>query len=221
MEVDSKNIPYRFPKRGSKYSTTFAWHEMSQETHRLKFDIIKPYLGYESVGAELGVFNGGFAEYLRTRCKKLYLVDWMKHKKYDCDKWKNIIERIYDPEIQLGTIETHWVNIKDFLHNKPDNYFDFLYLDADHSYHGTQLLAHLSYKKLKPGGYLILDDYDIINWPTVVDAINDMVKYLPVSVVELEYGQAVMQKPSRLKSISIKFHHVINIICDKLFKLIY
>ena len=195
VEIDSKDIPYRFPKRGSEYSSTFAWHGMSQETHRNNFDIIKPYLGHDSIGAELGVFNGGFAEYLKTRCKKLYLVDWMKHKKHDADKWKKVIDTIYAPEIKTGEMETHWVSIRDFLITKPDNYFDFLYLDADHSYHGTQMLAHLSYTKIKPGGHFIVDDYNNKDWPTVVNAIDDMVNNLPVSLIVLEYGQAVIQKP--------------------------
>ena len=191
--MNSRDIPYRFPKRGSEYSTTFAHPAMSMETHLLKYDIIKDYLGVNSIGAELGVYNGGFGEYLRMRCKKLYLVDRMKHR--DAAKWEKVIKTIYSEEINRGEIEFHRSEIEQFLLSMPNNYFDFLYYDADHSYRKTLYLGSLCYEKIKPGGRVIFDDYNFTAFPQVIDAINKISENVNNTVIPLDHNQAIIIKP--------------------------
>jgi hypothetical protein len=67
------------------------------------------------------------------------------------------------------------------LSNYPDDYFDMIYIDADHSYEGVKRDAQISVKKLKKTGVLIFNDYTMFdpifaNVPYgVVRAVNEMV----------------------------------------------
>ena len=40
-----------------------------------------------------------------------------------------------------------------------DNSFDWIYLDADHSYEGTLRDARVSALKIRPGGYIVFGDF--------------------------------------------------------------
>ena len=41
----------------------------------------------------------------------------------------------------------------------PDFYFDWIYIDADHSYAGVSLDAKAAASKIRPGGYLVFNDF--------------------------------------------------------------
>ncbi|MBV9858890.1 MAG: class I SAM-dependent methyltransferase [Alphaproteobacteria bacterium] len=41
----------------------------------------------------------------------------------------------------------------------PDDHFDLIYVDGDHTYDGVKLDAELSVKKVKRGGLIIFNDY--------------------------------------------------------------
>jgi len=41
----------------------------------------------------------------------------------------------------------------------PDAYFDWVYVDGDHSYAGVMRDAHATAAKVKPGGYLVFNDF--------------------------------------------------------------
>ena len=47
----------------------------------------------------------------------------------------------------------------DVVKEFPDEYFDFIYIDADHTYEGCKRDMDDWYPKLKHGGFLIGDDY--------------------------------------------------------------
>lgn len=76
----------------------------------------------------------------------------------------------------------------DVLSTFEDGFFDFVYLDADHSYDSVKKdLAELR-TKVKPGGYLVCDDYTM--WDPilrrdygVVQAVNEFVAEVDCKVV--------------------------------------
>ena len=48
-----------------------------------------------------------------------------------------------------------------FLGSQPDNTYDIIYIDGDHSYNGVKLDLQLAYNKIKNGGYIMGHDYDM------------------------------------------------------------
>jgi len=45
------------------------------------------------------------------------------------------------------------------LQHLPDAHFDWIYIDADHSYEGVLRDAQAAAPKVKPGGYLVFNDF--------------------------------------------------------------
>ena len=59
-----------------------------------------------------------------------------------------------------------------------DNYFDWIYIDADHSYEAVKKDLNLWYQKIKPGGFLCGDDFAInerLKWG-VIPAVKEFVE---------------------------------------------
>ena len=55
----------------------------------------------------------------------------------------------------------------------PDGYFDFIYIDGDHSYEGVRQDIELYLPKLRKGGIIGGHDYSANEWPGVVKAIHE------------------------------------------------
>jgi hypothetical protein len=184
-----------------------AWkdaHWNSQERHLEKYYALRQYLGDDSVGVELGVYKGGFGEYLRTHCSKLHLVDaWDKIP----DLWRNpviakrireSIESVYAEEIIKGTVAVHAELTTVFLALCDSEYFDFIYLDAGHSYSNTYASLHIGYEKLKPCGYYLGDDYN--SFPSVKDAVDDFVSEKKLEKAVIISGQFIIRKNKHVRS---------------------
>ena len=52
----------------------------------------------------------------------------------------------------------------DALEEYKDNYFDWIYIDGDHSYEGVCKDINVSTRKLRSGGYLVFDDFSYGSW---------------------------------------------------------
>ena len=96
------------------------------------------YLPKESVCAELGVLDGKYTKEIisRTNPTELVLVD------IDSDI-ENVIKG--DSVEVMNTFE--------------DNYFDWVYIDTDHSYELTKKELEVCSRKVKDDGYIALHDY--------------------------------------------------------------
>lgn len=57
--------------------------------------------------------------------------------------------------------------------NHPDNFYDIVYIDGEHTYEGVLNDIKCWLPKVKEGGYICGDDY-IAGWPGVVQAVNEM-----------------------------------------------
>lgn len=127
--------------------------------------------------AEVGVGWGGFSEELLKvlQPEKFYALDLFNSKPENSmflaaipagtsqlgfyrEKFKN--------EISTGKMEVHsgysWETLAAF----PDHFFDFIYVDADHTYEAVKKDLEQAHRKIKPGGLIQLNDY------TVYDAVN-------------------------------------------------
>jgi len=56
----------------------------------------------------------------------------------------------------------------------PDNRFDFVFIDADHTYEGVKADIENWKPKVRPGGMVIGHDYNPRDFPGVVKAVNEI-----------------------------------------------
>lgn len=157
------NIDYRFPKEKDA-----SWN--SYDRQRERFETIEHLLPHDSVGAEIGVYKGGFAEFLKTRTRLLYLVDpwyrlspfWGGARKPEMSSVAALINilTVHREEIEAGKILVVPDFGANFLRSLPENYFDWIYLDASHQYEHTFAEIEAAVRCIKSDGVLIGDDYD-------------------------------------------------------------
>lgn len=120
------------------------------------------------IGCEVGVLRGEFSKHLLSNwnCKTLYLVDCWEdhHEDYD--------ELFHDHNTNFKIMNQNLLPFHDriqickgysdkIVHNFNDEMFDFIYIDANHSYEGCKLDLDLYWNKLKKGGIIMGDDYHI------------------------------------------------------------
>lgn len=155
-------IRYRFPKKKDA-----SWN--SFERQQARYEIIRDFLGTEAIGAEVGVYKGGFGEFLLGHCRKLYLVDtWYRAGGFWNSKIKNdsrvdsVIQilKIYKSEIERGQVDVVIDTSEHFLRSMEDGHFDFLYLDTSHKYEDTLRELWAAAPKIRSGGHMFGDDYD-------------------------------------------------------------
>jgi len=126
-------------------------------------------LGPDIVGIEIGVCRGeNIAELLRTcpNIKKMYGVDpWQAYAinklnrppnfqtitQTECDEWHKRAHELLAQPIKHGKVELLRKQSLDAARQFPDGFFDFVFIDGDHSY--LAVLADLDawWPKVKPG----------------------------------------------------------------------
>jgi len=123
---------------------------------------ILEYLPKNSVVAEVGTQYGYFAEQIMAiaKPKKLHLLD------YNFDLFKAEISKkqksLVQEGIENGTVELHEGDSSTSLSSFPNEYFDWIYIDADHAYQGVCKDIQQGYTKVKPAGMMVFNDYT--NW---------------------------------------------------------
>lgn len=97
---------------------------------------------------EVGTDRGHFARHILAACNpaKLHLVD------LDFSFLEPAVAA--DPRVVLHSGASHEV-----LARLPDDHFDWIYIDADHTYAGASRDAAVAAAKVKPGGYLVFNDF--------------------------------------------------------------
>lgn len=106
---------------------------------------------------ELGVDKGNFSlsilESLKPR--QLVLTD------LDLSKISDLNRQKLQESIQSGVVILHETTTLQSLSQHPDDYFDLIYIDANHSYRDVLSDLQLSHKKLSKTGFLVLNDYTV------------------------------------------------------------
>ena len=124
-----------------------------------------------AVIAELGVFEGDFSDILLTlEPHELHLVDLWAGPMECGDKDGNHIKLLTDDEMQQvfrrltrkyarKPVKLHRLDVLTALAGLNDDYFDLIYVDADHSYEAVRSHLEAAATKVKPGGFLGGHDY--------------------------------------------------------------
>ena len=132
--------------------------------------------------AEMGVFEGGFSKLIARHCKptSLHLID-IDLAPLD----EEGVRRAFD-----GELKTHEGDGPDVLGRFPEQSFDLIYVDADHSYSAVARDLPAAHRVLKRGGMMMCNDY--ANWCStsvapygVARAVNEFVNREGYSVVGL------------------------------------
>ncbi len=143
------------------------------------------------MGVEIGVASGKHAKQILNflNIKQLVLVDpWKVHS----DDWQadntspkgldkfddTFHENNYKKAVKNFSNNPKVKIIRDYSVNAAkmfdDKYFDFVYLDGDHSYEGVKKDLDSWYPKLKKFGVMCGDDYGNIHLP-VIEAVSEFV----------------------------------------------
>jgi hypothetical protein len=117
-----------------------------------------------NVCAEIGVWRGDYSSaILERKPKELHLIDPWIHQDFEWVKWakgQKVIDAYNHVKEKFSNeqrIFIHKKNSTDMFFGK--EYFDWVYIDADHSYASVlQDLKHW-YPQVKKGGFLCGDDY--------------------------------------------------------------
>jgi len=120
---------------------------------------------------QLGVFNGDASIWmldniLTNETSNLYDIDTWRgsstedvHDKIDFESvWKSYLHRIKD----YNNVFPSRIEISSFFNGYEDDgdwWFDFIYIDADHTASSVLDDAVMAWRHLKPGGIIAFDDY--------------------------------------------------------------
>jgi hypothetical protein len=124
-------------------------------------------------GAEVGVWNGGFSEFILsvTQPKELVLIDpwdllaeedqsdWTHKKHGEAEKMRAMRENVEGLYGDLPNVTIVQGFSAEVLANYPDDYFDWVYIDGNHLYDFVVKDLELSFLKVRPGGIVAGDDF--------------------------------------------------------------
>ena len=143
------------------------------------------FMPKNSVCAEIGVCLGDFSQHIInvTKPSQLFLVDvWgdissiykdklMADNVIQEERYRSVVKRfLHKPEVRY---------IRSFsdsmLEIFPEGYFDWIYIDGDHSYEGCKLDLNIAKKLVKPDGLILGHDH-MWKFPGVIDSVKDFVE---------------------------------------------
>jgi hypothetical protein len=147
--------------------------------------------GEGGVIAEIGVAHGDFSEYLLDELRPQEFVafdlfnmqDWVPKRQWSVERLNNMthLEFYRQRFCHRGTQVKTEVGQSDLrLATYKDKYFDFIYIDAGHSYAAVKNDLEVASEKLNDNGVIILNDYtmfDIFHYNAygVVQAANEFI----------------------------------------------
>jgi hypothetical protein len=175
----------------------------ARANHRVKDRMfVLEFIPPGSVGAELGVYTGLFSSLLarRSNASRISFVDpwWTEFGEHYPD-WG-----VYSDFGQVKTraayaaaqrrvlqhrIPNRFIEVStsfEWLAAQPDESLDWIYVDTTHSYEGTKRELALLQSKLKNGGLIIGDDWQLNEGHPhhgVVVAVNEFLRHSDFSVI--------------------------------------
>ena len=146
------------------------------------------------IAAEIGVFKGNFSAQILSITKPavLHLVDFWPDETIQSegeyinglDACKYVCNR-FSREKELKKIAVHRGLSLQVSQMFPGEYFDWIYIDADHCYKGVKSDLNCWYPKVKTGGLITGHDYIEKTWYGVVPAVNEFLKQKPLVFIAL------------------------------------
>jgi Methyltransferase domain len=167
----------------------------------------------KAIVAELGVWKGEFSgRILKTaQPKELYLIDlWefnpsfpsrtygglIAKNQQDMDAMMKSVVDAFAASPQVRILRESTISAATRF---PDRYFDWIYIDANHSYEAVLGDLRLYYPKMKPGGLILIDDYywrDESRRRSVRDAIHTFLRETRVGKATPLMGQFLIRVAS-------------------------
>jgi len=148
--------------------------------------IILDKMPKNSVVAEIGVLGGDFSKHIlsRTNPERLYLLDtfsandWESTKRFTVKNHQEFIKKEFASEIENGKVKLMKGLSWELLETFPNKYFDWLYVDADHTYKSVKKDLNIILKKIKDDGIIVMNDYIMYDHITnenygVIQAVNE------------------------------------------------
>lgn len=155
-----------------EYFTIVDTPDESLSIYDTRMDMIRALVSDGSVVCEVGIFKGDMAKQLEAviHPSRLVLIDLFKGVTGSGDQDGNNFEFV--------DLEQSYEHLKEYFEGKcltdilrgdsvemlstyPDETFDMIYIDADHSYEGCKRDLMMCYKKVKKGGYIMGHDYEM------------------------------------------------------------
>jgi predicted O-methyltransferase YrrM len=135
------------------------------------------HLPQRGVAAEIGVSRGKFTSAIMSinPPRRLHLVDVWNSERYD-GALQNTVMTTYATEIESGVVEINKGYSTTVGGTFPDGYFDWIYIDTDHSYETTRKELLLYEPKMRVGGIIAGHDFAMGNW-------RDGIKYGVIEAV--------------------------------------
>lgn len=124
------------------------------------------------VVAEVGTLHGNFARHILriVEPKELHLIDH--------EITRAVREMAEDPSFR-DRLRLHHGDSVETLESFRDEYFDWIYIDAQHSYGGVKRDIAAARRKIKADGWLVFNDYTVWSYIEmqpygVVAAVNEL-----------------------------------------------
>lgn len=128
-------------------------------------------IGLNGFGVEVGVAEGNFSEILlsTTGLKKIYFVDpWKVYPREEYDDGPNSTQAVQDERFKKVSLKLEkYKDRAEILRMESvpaskifkDDFFDFVYIDASHTYNNAKQDILSWYPKVKAGGVISGHDY--------------------------------------------------------------
>ena len=139
-----------------------------QINNRLQFGKLFNKMNLKGHGAEIGVQRGDFSAVIRNTWNDgtLHLIDrWVYDENYDdvarlsyreqLNNYLYVVNRFAE---DFG-VKIYRLDSVEATNHFPDDFFDWIYIDADHSYEGCTRDLNAWYPKLKKGGIFCGHDF--------------------------------------------------------------
>ncbi len=129
--------------------------------------------------AEIGVDEGKFSQQIFQINKpdNFHLVDVWGTDRFHDGKYEGV-KKYFQQHIEDEQVHIHKKLSTDAVYDFEDNYFDWIYIDTNHTYETTRDELRLYAPKMKEGGIIAGHDYVHGNWITtfrygVVEAVHE------------------------------------------------
>jgi Methyltransferase domain len=136
-------------------------------------------LKHNAVAAEIGVNKGEFSKEImdKTSPVALHLVDVWDTQRYHSGLYE-LVTRKFAKAISEDRVVIHRALSTDACGDFEGNFFDWIYIDTDHSYKTTRDELKLYAPKMKKGGVIAGHDYSMGAWDHayrygVVEAVQE------------------------------------------------
>ena len=150
---------------------------------------------------EIGVHKGiNIVDMAKSYCQhsdsRMYCVDpWMDYDEYPEYKGEqDILFGIFNNAIKpyADKCILHRGLSDDIVPTFSNNFFDIIFVDGNHETEFVYRDGKMSFEKVKPGGYIIFDDYDL-EWPQTILGIDKFLNEYSEKIRILVKPNAVLQ----------------------------